>query len=205
MWPERFSASFTKGNFALLERARTCTVPTDGLTICCMCGSPLLGSCPGMLLCHGPSWDIMKAYQVTSRVIGGAWVTKGLLILRLHHFLLELKTWRQKTGQRTEVYVMSRWCWFSAWWYHNDSNIPRKCKSNCLFSSCVNGNYIFIASKLVSKLQQWCRRDEVVEIKCRTNLNNSLLHSYLNQCSHENRFNDLNTALRMRTGSDGSD
>lgn len=115
------------------------------------------------------------------------------------------KTWRQKTGQRTEVYVMSRWCWFSAWWYHNDSNIPRKCKSNCLFSSCVNGNYIFIASKLVSKLQQWCRRDEVVEIKCRTNLNNSLLHSYLNHCSHENRFNDLNTALRMRTGSDGSD
>lgn len=51
------------------------------------------------------------------------------------------------------------------------------------------------------KPQQWCRRDEVAEIKCRTNLNNSLLHSYhgyLDRRTHENTFKDPNTALRIR-------
>lgn len=51
------------------------------------CGSFLLGWHAGVVLCLRASWDIMWAYQVATRVSGGVWVTEGLLILELYHFL----------------------------------------------------------------------------------------------------------------------
>lgn len=115
------------------------------------CGSFLLVWRPCVLLCYGASWDIMWVYQVTARVIGAMWVTEGLLILPLHHFLFPLTVGtmavRNWTAQK-EISVISRWfsaTWnFKCWWY-GDSNRPWKCKKN-LQKTSLNGNYMFNVS-----------------------------------------------------------
>lgn len=69
----------------------TAFIPSHGKKVCgchrASCGSFLLGWHASVVLCHGASWDIMWAYQVATRVSGGAWVTEGLHILKLYHFL----------------------------------------------------------------------------------------------------------------------
>lgn len=68
------------------------------------CGSFLLGWHAGVVLCHRASWDIMWAYQVATRVSCSVWVTGGLLILELYHFLplsflkLEGTMWGRRCG-----------------------------------------------------------------------------------------------------------